>query len=273
MPKIRVNNIEMYYELHGGGSPILLFNGWGGSTESWNPEMIKELAGFHRVITLDNRGTGRSDKPDIEYSIEMMTDDAAGLLDAIKVPKTHVLGFSMGGTVAQMLALNHPEKVLSLILCATTCGGPHSMRNRPQNRENLSTLANPSPAMTKEEAVLPLLRGLYTPNYLHEHLEELIKDETSAKYPTPPFALRRQSQALSKFDSYDRLPKIGVPTLVLVGDADTMVPHENSLILAERIPGAKLRIFKNTSHGFLKQVREEAVAVILDFLAGIDLAA
>ena len=99
MPKAEVNDVEVYYETRGEGSPLTLINGWGGSMDSWSPRMLETLATQHLVITMDNRGTGRSGKPDIPYTMDMMAADTAGLLDAIGVEKSHVMGFSMGGMV------------------------------------------------------------------------------------------------------------------------------------------------------------------------------
>lgn len=123
MPRVKVDDIEIFYEMQGEGAPLVLIMGWTASSESWDPQLVEELSRFYTVIVFDNRGTGRSDKPDLEYSIEMMTDDVAGLLEAINIQKAHVLGFSMGGMIAQELALRYPEKVSSLILCGTSCGG------------------------------------------------------------------------------------------------------------------------------------------------------
>ena len=137
MQKVKVDDIEIYYELHGEGAPLVMIMGWGRSSGSWGFNLIGKLSKFHRVIIFDNRGTGRSEKPDIEYSMGIMTYDDAGLMDVINVPKAHVLGISIGGFIAQELALDYPEKILSLILCSTSCGGP----NRAQKRVELSARA------------------------------------------------------------------------------------------------------------------------------------
>jgi len=270
MPKIKVDDIELYYELHGEGTPLIMIMGWGRSSESWGSYLIGELSKFHRVIIFDNRGTGRSDKPDIEYSMGMMADDVPGLMDAINVPKANVLGISMGGFIAQEFALNRPEKVLSLILCSTSCGGPDRAQKRAELSAQNRTLMNPPPGLSREEVLKQQWGMIYSQRYVQENMEELTKAAAKpSEHPTPPFIWRRQAQACLNFYAYDRLHNIRVPTLVLGGEEDIMTPPENSRILADNIPGAQLRLFEDAAHGFLWEVMDQAVRVILDFLAGV----
>ena len=270
MPKVKVDDIELYYELHGEGIPLVMIMGLGRSSGSWGSEFIGKLSKFHRVIIYDNRGTGRSDKPDIEYSMGMMADDIAGLMDVINVPRAHVLGISMGGMIAQELALNRPEKVLGLILCSTSCGGPDRAQKRAELSAQLLTLMNPPPGLSREEALKHQWGMMYTQRYVQENMEALMKDAAKpSEYPTPPFVWRRQAQAGLNFYTYDRLPSIRVPTMVLGGEEDIMTLPENFRILADNIPGAQLRLFKDAAHGFLWEVMDQAVRAILDFLAGV----
>lgn len=270
MPKVKVDDIELYYELHGEGTPLVMIMGWGRSSGSWGSKLIGKLSKFHRVIIFDNRGTGRSDKPDMEYSMWMLADDVAGLMDVIDVPKAHVLGISMGGFIAQELALNRPEKVLSLILCSTSCGGPDRAQKRAELSAQNRTLMNPPPELSREEVLKRQWGMIYSQRYVQENMEELMKAAAKpSKYPTPPFVWRRQAQAGLNFYTYDRLPNIRVPIMVLGGEEDIMTPPENFRILADNIPGAQLRLFKDAAHGFLWEVMDQAVRVILDFLAGV----
>lgn len=269
MPRVKVDDIEIFYEMQGEGAHLVLIMGWTASSESWDPQLLEELSRSYTVIVFDNRGTGRSDKPDLEYSIEMMTDDVAGLLEAINIQKAHVLGFSMGGMIAQELALRHPEKVSSLILCGTSCGGLNSVQMKQETRKVVSTIIDPPPEMKMDEVMMLQMRILYTPRYIQENKEDIIKAWTSMKYPTPHYVYERQLQAVTNFDTYDRLPDIRVPTLVLTGEEDVMIPPENSRILADRIPDAQLRTFKDAAHMFLGEVREQAVSAILNFLSRV----
>jgi pimeloyl-ACP methyl ester carboxylesterase len=269
MPGVKVNDIKIFYEMHGEGAPLLLIMGWTASSEDWDPQLLKDLSRFYRVIVFDNRGTGRSDKPDVEYSIGMMTDDVVGLLEAINIQKAHVLGFSMGGMIAQELALRHPEKVSSLILCGTSCGGLNSVQLKQETQRAVSTIMNPPPEMKMNEMMMLFMRLIYTTRYIQENKEDIIKAWMSMKYPTPPYVHKRQFQAILDYDSYDQLPDLGVPTLVLTGEEDVMIPPENSGILADRIPDAQLHTFKGAAHMFLEEVREQAASVILNFLSRV----
>lgn len=269
MSKVKVNDIEMYYEILGKGTPLVMIQGWGYSSEMWSPEFIGKLSKFYRLILFDNRGTGRSSKPDIPYTIKMMADDGAGLMDAIKVPKAHVLGASMGAMIAQEFALNHPGKVMGLILCMATCGGPRSVPVPAEVAKNMFTTANPPPNMSDEEVLELWWSLVYSPDYIKKHRREMIKAALSVRFPTPMIGKKRQAEAVLTFDTYDRLPDIKAPTLIMAGEKDAIVPVENSKILAERIPNAKLRLFKDAFHGFLREKMDEAISTIKDFLAEV----
>jgi len=122
MPRLAVGTIQLHYDLQGNGEPLLLIMGFGLSSASWRPEFLAGLAPTFRVITFDNRGTGRSDQPDNPVSIALLADDAAALLDTLGIARAHVLGVSMGGSVAQEFALNHPQRLAGLVLGCAYCG-------------------------------------------------------------------------------------------------------------------------------------------------------
>jgi pimeloyl-ACP methyl ester carboxylesterase len=269
MPKVKSNDIEIYYEIRGEGTPLLVIIGWTSSSERWSPKFTNELEKHHKLILVDNRGTGRSDKPDVEYSIKMMADDAAGLMDAINVSRTHVFGVSMGGMIAQEFALNYPEKVKSLILGCTASGGLQGIWSE-ETRKLIVAFASSDPPEMSPKVLNTLLRLAYTPSFLKENLNAIIKARTSIKYRTPVFAIGRQAQAILKHDTYDRLTQIRVPTLVLHGEEDIMVPTENGRILADRIPNAKLRLFESVGHDFMAGIEDYVARVILEFLEGVE---
>lgn len=266
MPRIKVNGTEVYYEQHGEGPPLIMINGWTLSSEYWPPQLIKDLSRNHQVTIFDNRGTGRSDKPDIPYSIDMMADDVNGLMDTIKVQKAHVLGFSMGGMIAQVLALKHPEKVLSLILCGTLCGGPNAVMNQEAINFIQSVASGLAQEVPKKELMKQFMGLVFTSSYIQENIEELMKP---LEYPTPLHAYQRQAQSILQFDTSERLHEIKVPALVITGEEDVMTPPGNSRDLADRISGAELRLFKDAAHMFLWEVREQATTIISDFLAKV----
>jgi 3-oxoadipate enol-lactonase len=269
MPKVRSNDVEIYYEIRGEGTPLLMIHGWGSSSEMWPPKFIEELTKHHKLILVDNRGTGRSDKPDVEYSIKMMAHDAASIMDVINVSKAHVFGASMGGMIAQEFAFHYPEKVESLILGCTTCGGSQMIESE-EVRKLINTFASGHPPEMSPELQNKMLRFSFTPSFLKENLNTIIKGFMAIKYPTPAFAMGRQAQAILNHDTYDRLTQIKVPTLVLYGEEDIMVPIENSRILAERIPNAKIKMFESVGHNFTAGIEKKVAEVILEFLAGVE---
>lgn len=247
----------------------MLINGWGGNLDSWSSHMVDLLAEKYQVIMMDNRGTGRSGKPDIPYTMDMMAADIWGLLMALGIEKTHVMGFSMGGAITQTFGVNYPEMVKSLIICGASAGGEHSISSDPQVQMDLALIANPLPEMTERDRTIKLLYLLYSKEYVEANLEALVEDETYSDHPTPSFALMNQSHAVGTMDTYQHLPDMEMPVLVITGEDDVLVPAENSEKIAERIPGSKLVMLPGCGHGFLKQKTDEAVAHILDFLSAL----
>lgn len=264
MPTARVGDVNIYYESQGDGEPILLIMGYGLYSAHWTT-LIPPLSREYRVISFDNRGTGRSDKPEIPYTIRMMADDTKGVLDATGVESAHVFGVSMGGMIAQEFALNYPDRLRSLILGCTFCGGAKAI---PPTPEALAFLTNPEMAkLPVEEQARVTVPWLWTQEFIDKNPEavELFVDITS-KYPTPPHGYACQAQAIAFHDTYERLPQIAAPTLVITGDADRIIPTENSRILASQIPDAELVILENSGHGFISDAEAESNRAILDFL-------
>jgi 3-oxoadipate enol-lactonase len=264
MPTVKVGDINIYYEIHGDGEPLLLINGYGQYSGHW-AALIPALSQAHRVIIFDNRGTGRSDKPEIPYTMKMLAADARGLLDALGIDRAHVFGISMGGMIAQEFAINYPERVISLILGCTECGGKNAV---PQTKEALNFLFGPEMAkLSPAERARKTPPWLWNQEFIDKHPKAVeIYIETTAKFPTPPHGYASQARAIRGHDTYDQLPHIKAPTLVIAGDADRIIPAGNSKILASRIPGAKLVMLKNSGHGFFGDAARESIGAILDFL-------
>jgi pimeloyl-ACP methyl ester carboxylesterase len=258
------NGARLYYEVYGEGEPLLLIMGLGANHLSWAAQ-VPVYAREFQVIVFDNRGTGQSDFPEgVDYTIPLLADDAAALLDALGVDAAHVYGVSMGGMIAQEMALRHPEKVRSLILGATSPGGPHAV---PPDTQVLRALIDQGAAI--DRVVSPaLLEVLFSPAYLAGHVSELReKFQRLADYPaTSPEAYAAQLRAAARHDTYDRLPDIAAPTLVLHGTDDPLLPVGNARILAERIPGAKLVLLEGARHAYLLEKQAEADTAVLDFL-------
>jgi len=264
MPNIKVNDINMYYEIHGNGYPFLLIRGLSSDVYRWPPDFVKETSQFFRVILFDNRGAGRTDKPDIEYSINMMADDTVGLMKLLGIERANVLGFSMGGAIAQEIAINYPERVEKLILCGAGCGGTKSV---PISNETRSVLTSNREGLSPEEALRETLPILFPENFIKNNevkIEEFVKRATLA--PIPPYSYRRQLAAALAFDSYDRLKNINTPTLAISGKEDILVPPQNSEILVENIKGAKIRLIENVGHDMFSQEPLLVAKIVLEFL-------
>jgi len=262
MPKVRVANIDIYYEMRGDGEPLVLIMGLGGGSSMW----WRQVAFFspeYQVIVYDSRGVGRTDKPGMPYSMDMLAGDAAGLLERLGIAMAHVYGVSMGGMVAQELALRYPKLVSSLILGATTCGGGHAVIAPKETLQKLFSIMTLSP----DEAVKVSTSVTFSAAFVERHPEKinewLIK---GAESPPSPLGFQRQAEAVAGFDTYDRLQQIRVPTLILAGTADQLIPTENSRILASRIPNAKLVLFEGAGHGYLWEAEDEANRTVRDFL-------
>lgn len=266
MAFVRVGGLDLYYEEHGSGEPLLLIQGFGGNTVAWGP-LIPALAARYRVIAFDNRDAGRSSEATGPYTIADMADDARGLLDALGVPSAHVLGASMGGMIAQELALRWPQKVRALILACTTCGGPRSAGwDELCQRLDLVRELREMPA-PDSELVQQQLSWMFSPEFLANPtpaFQEFIL--STLQYPAPLEGMKRQAEAIRRHDTWDRLPQIAAPTLVLAGADDPLILAENSRILAERIPNAQLTLYPRLRHGFNLEDPDRVHADILSFL-------
>jgi pimeloyl-ACP methyl ester carboxylesterase len=263
LPKIKVGKINMYYEIHGEGFPLVMIMGLGGSAAAWDRYIIEEFSKEFKVIIMDNRGTGQTSCPKENYTIDMLAEDAAGLMKALKVSRAHVLGVSMGGMISIKLTLKHPEMVEKLVLGCTTGGVSRFSPPKADVMQSLSGLTSGDP----EEALKAGLRILYTEDFLAEHperVDELIEQMKGDTYSVE--GVMRQLAGISVYDAHDQLPTIKKPTLILAGKKDTLVPFENSQILAEEIPNSKLVLFDDAAHGFYSQKREEFCQIVSEFL-------
>jgi 3-oxoadipate enol-lactonase len=264
MPNIKTNDIQIYYEIHGNGKPLLLINGYGSNSGHWFA-ILEKLAKEHQVIIFDNRGTGRSDKPNIPYTAEMMTGDINGLLDAIGIGATNVFGVSMGGMIAQEFALNYPDRLRNLILGCTSCGAPNAI---PATPEAIAFLFNPEIAnLPNEEKALASIPWMWNQDFIDNHPDAVKRYlAVTTEHPTPPHSYTCQANFIMAFNSYDRLPELKMPTLVIRGSQDRLIPPENSKILASRIANAELAMIENAGHGFFTDSADESSKIILRFL-------
>ena len=230
MAKIKVNNIEMYYEVHGDGDPLVLIEGLGYST--WMCyKQVEELSKYFKVIVFDHRDVGETDKPDVEYSIEMFADDLADLLSKLEIRKAHILGVSMGGFIAQEFAIKYPCMVDKLILCSTSFGGPNSI---PIPQETLNIMLKGGGKYTSIDEIKEAIGVALDKNSLQDDvLEKIMKEKM--ENPQPKYAYQRQLMAGASFNAENRLDKIKSETLILAGRGDRVVPAENTSLLKEKI--------------------------------------
>lgn len=260
MPKIHVNGIDLYYNIQGTGTPLLLIAGFDCDSSYWSL-IVPALVNNYQVIRLDNRGVGKSSAPDSPYTIKQMADDTAALLNYLGITKVHVAGHSMGGQIAQELALAHPEKVKSLILLSSWAKGNAKFNSLIEMFGNLS---NHLSAKIYQKTLLP---WMYTENfYSNGSIENIIS--IIEYYPLPtPHGIYHQSRAILHNDTNDRLTKIMCPTLVAVGKEDILTPVAFSQQLADGINDAELVIIERSGHGFLVESPDAVLRVMLKFLA------
>jgi len=265
MPKVKVNDIQMYYEVKGEGFPLVMINGLGGNLDSWKNyyPLAEEVSRELKLVMFDNRGAGRTDISDKEYTIKLFADDTAGLMNALRISKAHILGISMGGMIAQELVLNYPEKVAKLVLWSTCSGGSNDVQSSQEVSKKLSAAGE----MSQEERLRMLLALCLTKDFIRRNPDfvELLV-QRALKHPISEEGYMRQLSAVRKFNAYDRLQQIKVPTLTLHGRKDVLIPPENGSILAEAIPNAKLVYFEKSAHMLAEEMRE-VINLLINFLA------
>ncbi len=234
--------MKLYVEEHGDGHPVLLLNGLGYSNWAWQRQ-VPVLSRRFRLLAVENRGTGRSPKPEGLYSLPEMADEAAAMLEG---RRAHVMGYSMGGYLAQLVALRHPDLVERLVLVSTGTGGPENVTLPAETAKAWLENAGRPPAEFAR-ATMPLS---FHPGWTDEHpdeFEELLASRL--EFPTPTHAWQAHFDAATRFVE-ERLPleNLDAPTLVLHGTADRIVPYPNGVRISERIPNAELVTFEGAGH-------------------------
>ncbi len=262
MPFIQNQGARIYWDERSVGDPVLLIMGLGYPSDMWW-RTRPVLDGHYRTIVLDNRGVGRNDVPPGPYPIALMAADALAVLDAAGVESAHVFGISMGDMIAQEFALQYPERVRSLILGCTAAGGPTAVRAEPEANQLLMNRG----AMTPEEAALAAIPYIYDRDTPRDRIEE----DLAIRRPwfARPEVYVAQLQGILAWEAYSRLPQLKVPTLVIHGENDRLVPLGNGQQIAARIPGAKLVTLPHASHIFPTDQSAACHFAILEFLATV----
>jgi pimeloyl-ACP methyl ester carboxylesterase len=252
---------RLYWESTGEGDPVLLIMGLGLSGGAWW-RTVPVLSRRLRVITFDHRGVGRSSALSYAYTTEALADDAMSVLDDAGLDRVHVYGISLGGMIAQQLALRHPERVRSLVLGATHAGGPRAVRPDAE----VMTFFRRRLGMRAEEAARASVPFNYGPRCRAEHFDRIEEDIAQRlAHPFAERAYRAQAFAAGLHNCYGHLPRIDVPTLVVHGRHDRMIPVANAQLIAERVPGARLQILEESGHLYATEEPEvdDAIAAFL----------
>ena len=266
MPRARVNDIDLYYQVHGQGHPLLLIQGFGGGHEGWFFQ-TRAFKKHYQVIVFDNRGIGRTDRSPAPYTIKTMADDAIGLLNHLGIDSAHVLGMSLGGMVAQEVAISYPERVRKLVLVCTSPGEGEITDIDPEMLKAIGI---------KEGSSQPDLRSVD----FHKTVSAIVSLAFNKRLyrmvlvPLSKYHLKRvgvqghleQMEAVVGHSTLDRLHLIEAPTLVITGTEDRIMPPRSSEEIASRIPNARLVKVEGGSHAFFMEMRGRFNREILDFL-------
>jgi pimeloyl-ACP methyl ester carboxylesterase len=279
LKKIHVGDIDIAYKMIGKGEPILLISGLGAGMNGWESSTLEELSSLNRtVIVFDNRGVGNTTTGTKQFSIQQFANDTAGLMDSLKLQKADVLGYSMGSFVAQQLTLTHPEKVNRLILHGASCGGKESLPPSPEvvelGKKFASRIANNVPIEQQElKSALSVALG---PTWMKLHPDSIdtipINTEDILSGITPDNYIQQFNAVLNWYSSdwsgvCSQLPSISKPTLIITGTEDISVPAANSVILAQKIPGAWLVQIQGSGHALMSQYPNEFNKVLQTFLS------
>jgi len=258
MEHANINQVDLAYQLRGSGDPVVMIHGAQGDQTMFN-DLAARFATDYRVLTFDQRGSGLSAKPDMDYTMAMLADDTAALMDHVGFARAHIVGVSMGGMVALEFVLRHPGKSRSVVLGCTSPGGPKAVRIGG----SAFAAAYSATPMSAEERGRALAEAAFTKGYIANHPEIIpAMIEARRQRPIDPVALDHRLKAVLHHNVYDRLGEIKTPSLVITGKDDALVSWENSRLLADNISGAELVILEPAGHCFwLEQPRQSVEAI------------
>jgi 3-oxoadipate enol-lactonase len=266
MPSIDAGGTELYYERSGSGDPLLLIQGMSATHVAWGPAFLAGLEPSFECIVFDNRGMGRSGQAELPFDVADMAADAVALLDALGVETAHVAGISMGGAIAQEVALRHPERVRTLALGATFCGGPEGTLMDP---EDLQMLGAAYASGEPEQVFRAMWEINISPTFRAEDSRFDAFREMGSALPAPRPVVIQQMRACAEHDTSARLNEIDLPTLVIHGTADRLIKVDNGKLIARLIP-APIELLEDVGHMFwweqpersAELIREHALAAV-----------
>ena len=259
---------RIHYEVTGkpGATPILMIQGLGASKNAWNLQRIAMATRF-RIISFDNRGAGRSDKPTVPFTLEQMAEDAIAVLDAAGVETAHVVGASMGGVISQIVAVKHPHRVRSLTLVCTAC------RNHPWRQELLQSWAKTAEEKGMIEVGKVAAQWVMSPRSFRRLVPAFTwMGPLAALRPRHSFVSQIDAILNTREDLVDQLSTITAPTMVIVGNQDILTPRGDSEEIAERIPNAELVVISGAAHGLMMEHSSTFNKILIEFLQRTELA-
>ena len=263
---VQANGQQLYYEVHGDGPPLVLLMGIGYDSSLWTLAQVPALSTEFRVVLMDNRDAGRSSRADHPYRIADMADDVAGLLDSLGIHRSHLLGLSMGGLIAQEFALRHPDRLDGLVLTGT---GAAPARSAIDPIEIWSWVKANDPAgdVFGAQQIVSLFSTAFLRN--SDAVRDTAKMLASNPYPMDSEAYARQAEAYLQFDARERLGAIKAPTLVVVGEQDLLTPPWVAREVADAIPGARFEVIRGagSSHVVPIERPDDFNRLVSDFLA------
>src|SRR5918992_1666152 len=283
LEKVRVGDIDVAYKMFGQGDPIILYNGASDSMDAWDLSFLTGISSNHTVIAFDQRGIGNTTAGSKPYTYQQLANDTAGLLDALKIPKADVMGYSLGGHIAQAFTVSYPEKVNRLILVATMCGGKDSIPKPQEFKKLQAEIVNKSlnDVSISQEEMKTLISASVGSGWLRLHPESLdIPENMTFQQMKPgltPETMKNQAnlgiwEETNWSGACDELAKLAKPTLVITGaDDNNYMPHGNALVLAGKIPGAWLVQIKDAGHAVMDQYPAEIGKIVNTFLSTTNL--
>jgi pimeloyl-ACP methyl ester carboxylesterase len=264
MPMLALDDVNLYYEEHGGGVPLVLVAGLASDSQSWQP-VVPALCEHCRVIVLDNRGTGRTTPLDTRTSIAAMADDCIALVDHLQLKSVNVVGHSMGGFIAMECAIRHPARIAKLVLAAAAPAS--SARNNDLFTDWADALdAGANPASWFRN----LFYWLFSPAFFDDPnaVAAAVRFAIDYPYPQPPRAFRNQVNAIAEFDRTLDLAQVRAPTRVIAAAEDLLSPVTSCERLAQSIPTADLVLIERAGHALHVEQPSAFARHVLDFLSG-----
>jgi pimeloyl-ACP methyl ester carboxylesterase len=257
---VNANGVDLWVEQEGAGDDVLFISGLADEGACW-VDQVRGLSDRYRVTTFDNRGVGRSTTPEGEFTIAAFSADTAALMEALAIESAHVVGSSMGGAIAQELALTRPERVRSLVLNGTWCRGDRFLHEIFRN-----WMWSAEKADSIRDFLVTVNLWCFSPRIWNEGvMDEWVAAAEASPYAQSVDAFCRSTLALIAHDSADRVAGISTPTLITVGDLDLVLPPRFSQELAERIPNARLVVIPDVGHQPFQEVPADYNVLLADF--------